>query len=850
MHSPRRAPSRKTAVMEQPTLDMAANIRWTKSGVPWADYLITGLGYGYRPDADKLVARNMHTMLARALPGESLLISVAASMSSEAVVGRMTEGVDLEQHPDWAAECVATLDTLDMYAPGQRVFWLSIPLTTPKAFDQAKAAGHAAWTSFSDFIGLPRTSVSENEILERVQQADRIVADIPQVFEPKPATPAQMVWLWQHGAQRGLAMDRDVPETEAAPLHKGRAALTPLRLDEGAQSDRPHGGWRSKRPKLSRVLKVDQPYEFEDRPASYQVLMTLADTPPGGVLFPGSEFFTLADDVPNVDVDFALRLKVTAGADVMKANQRALRNLNEQYEQREGELSTGTGMLDQAAAALSEYTSLLESDANEVEVRWTAIFAVGAATEELAIADAKAVAKAFEQQTYRLVMPIGFQEDLWWAMTPGVPTPKIVQEFAQITTSAHFAAYVPCIRNDLGDTTGPLLALNISSQRIGAVHLDVAGRSLRDVSGCFAVTGELGSGKSGTIKTIAGQFVDRGGQVIGIDQSDNGEYAAWASAVTDAVIVDMAEPVYSMDTLRLFEPHMASEMTESLLLTLLRIQPESPMGRALSAVLDVKYRRAHWYEGQGELVEHLLSDDCHIAHAHDLGEALNTYARKSYAGAMFATHLPPLPLDAPAIIFRTHRVALPTQQQTENQHLFETLPLEKRFGAVVYALIAKIARGQCFSDENHPSLFLVDEADHLLRAGDGIDIVIDFVLRGRKASAYVGIGDQDCEFGTEKLRGLIKVRITHRHTDKALAKRAIEWLGLDPENPILLKELMEQTSPPTGPKKYVEPHRRGEGYMRDGNGGVGRVKMLFPATESRRLAVSTTPKPEKTTVHA
>ncbi|MFF2028520.1 ATP-binding protein, partial [Streptomyces sp. NPDC058171] len=173
------------------------------------------------------------------------------------------------------------------------------------------------------------------------------------------------------------------------------------------------------------------------------------------------------------------------------------------------------------------------------------------------------------------------------------------------------------------------------------------------------------------------------------------------------------------------------------------------------------------------------------------------------------------------------------------------LPLEKRFGHAVYTLIAKVARGQCFADPNQMALFLVDEAHHLLGADDGVDIVEDFVLQGRKSSAAVGLGDQDCAFGTPKLRGLIKTRIAHRHTDETLAKRAIEWLGLDPDDYGLVKQYMEQTAPVTGKDKYVEPHRRGEGYMRDGSGNVGRIKTLLPATESRRSAVSTTPKDNK-----
>ena len=829
--------------MQQPTLDMAANLRWTKSGVVWADYLLTGLAYGYRPDIDKQTVRRLHTMLTRALPGESLILGLAAPDTPEAVVRRMVEGVDLQQHQDWAEECLHTLDTLEDLLPGRRVFWLSIPLAGGNSLGQVRSGGRAAWSSLAEFLGLPRPRLSTEEIVRRVQQADRIVADIPALFGAQPASAAQMVWLWRHSIERGLRMDADLPAPDTSVRGSGAAALAAVRVDEGAQSDRAPRGWRSVVPKISRAVKIDQPYDLSDPPASYQVFLALAETPVGGVYFPGSELFTLVDDISGLDVDYALRLRVTAGAEVAKKNQKALRNINEQYEQREGAVSTGASMLDQAAAALAEYTDLLESDSSEVEVAWTALFALGSGTEKQALADARALAKVFEAQSYKLVAPLGFQEDLFWAFVPGVPTPRIVEEFTQITTSRHFAAYVPCIRNSLGDRTGPLFALNISSARTEVVHLDIAGRSLRDVSGSVSVTGELGGGKSKTIKFIMDGFIDRGGQAVIVDQSDSGEYAAWASAVTSAVVADLVDPEYSVDPLRLFGPRIGGEITESVMLVLLRLQPNSPQGLALATVLEPSYRAAHPYEGLGDLVEHLLDqNECAVPHAGELGGAMKLYARKSYAAALFARDLPLLPLTAPAIVFRTNKVQLPTTAQIESRHQFEHMPLERRFGSVVYNLITRIARAVCFQDPRQASMFVCDEVDHVVRSGDVLDVLIDFVLRGRKESAYVVIGDQDCQFGDERLRGLIKVRVAHRHTDEVLARRALEWLGMDPGNAMLLKEYMEDTSPVTGEDNYVDPIRRGEGYLRDGNGNVGRIKVLQPSRESRRDAARTTPR--------
>ena len=68
------------------------------------------------------------------------------------------------------------------------------------------------------------------------------------------------------------------------------------------------------------------------------------------------------------------------------------------------------------------------------------------------------------------------------------------------------------------------------------------------------------------------------------------------------------------------------------------------------------------------------------------------------------------------------------------------------------------------------------------------------------------------------------------------------WLGANANDPALIKELREDTSPITGKDRFVEPHRRGEGYKRDAAGDIGRIKVLAPSEPRRRTAVMTTPK--------
>lgn len=831
----------------QPVLAMTGNLRFTRSGVVWADFLLTGLDYHYSRFKDKTTVRAAHKMLARALPGEALLLGLTADETPEAIVARMTKDVDLDAHPAWVAECTATLESIGQFRPGHRVYWLSVPLATPGIRGQMTASKQALWLSVTDMLGLPHGAVPAEQIATAARAAERIRAAIPAVFEPAPTTPAQAVWLWSHMLHRGLLADPDLPLAGWTPAAKVGGALAAASLDEGALADRPTEGAASKMPTLANVLKVETPWEVDPLPPSYQVFCVLADTPAGGTNFPGSEIFTISDGAviegAPVDVDFAIRIRTKAGMEVLRQNQRSLRNLNEQYHQRDGELATGTSALDVAAEALSEYTTQLDSDKNEIEVAWSAVFAVSAATRDRAQIAARALTKEFEREEFRVVIPQGYQEDLFWSMVPGVPADrlKILKEFTQITTSHHFGAYVPVVGASLGDPTGPLLALNISTNVPTAVHYDVARLTERDVSNSFGCTGELGSGKSQTIMAILGAIVDRGGQALIIDQSAMGEYALWADSIEGSVVVDMVDADYSVDPLLIFSGQVGADQAEAILRALLHLSNKDSRAATLAKVLSPEYRARHPYGGTAGLVEHLTSPECIEPLASEIGDDLAMHARRTYAKALFGKGLQVLPIDAPVIVFRTHNVSLPSREEMHEGHLFEVMPPEKQYGHMIYTHIAKMSRGIMYSDRTRTSMLGCDEVAHLLDAAGGVETITDVVLRGRKENAGVALGDQDCDFGNDKLRGLIKTRIAMRHTDTRLARKALEWLEMDPTDEALMEEYTKHTSPPEGRSGYVRPERRGEGYMRDAGGRFGRVKILTSRVKERSAAANTTP---------
>jgi hypothetical protein len=101
------------------------------------------------------------------------------------------------------------------------------------------------------------------------------------------------------------------------------------------------------------------------------------------------------------------------------------------------------------------------------------------------------------------------------------------------------------------------------------------------------------------LKKLAGDVVDRDGRVISADRTQLGEWATWARSVTRAAIVDVDDPVASLDPLRLFGARAGSRVTQSFLTPLLNISPTTDRGVLLSDVLDPPYLAEHRIHGLG-----------------------------------------------------------------------------------------------------------------------------------------------------------------------------------------------------------------------------------------------------------
>ncbi|WP_280264948.1 ATP-binding protein [Nocardia wallacei] len=817
----------------QPTAAVRGNLQFTHSGLVTATYFINPLGYGLRKANDKFDVKAAHHALINNLPNGSLLLGIQARLNTLDVLSKMVEGIDLDECEDYALEVVASYERVQAILPRTRIFLLSIPVgTTNPGISSLSRVWRGGSTTFDP------ASISRSDLDAFDDKANEILSRVGGDFDPVPVPASMFQWLWEHYLSRGAAGDPVAP-TRAGVLDDVTAAVfRSAALDEGAQAD----SKRRFRPSFVPVIKVVQP-DYEFRP-SYQAMLTPHSFPYAGMTFPGgSEFLSVLEGVGDATIDWAIRVSVKPAEMVLKNNELNLRRLGEQMDQRDQEVSFAQNTLISKAQMLAEYNQHFEVNSGESEVSFTTVIAVGSASHDETMDVVNTLKRRYKRFQVEMTTPLGAQVDLWSMMVPGSPARRAYDDFAHILPSDMWSGFVPFTTSQIGDDSGPVIGVNLLSGNFEPIHFGIMEAALHDMSASFAVTGELGSGKSYFLKLMAVLVHDMGGQFLAIDRSQVGEWEHFAASIDDAVVIDLSNPTVSLDPLRLFAPKVAGERTLDSILPLLDLSPTSGPGAALGTLLTPKGIAEHGIRSMMDLFHAVRrlrerSDGDEYA---DLTARLGTIVER--VPVLFDARLPPLRLDAAATVIRSHNVALPTAEELTTPHLYNRLPLTKRLGTALYELVGVAAREAFLNDNGRFGLLVGDEAHHFTQTQVGSAVTSDFSRDGRKHLAAIGLASHDPATDFQgAAHNLIPNRFVFRQRDETLARNSLEWLGVDlKEAPFLLQILREETSPATGPGRTVPEERRGEMFMRDALNRIGRGKILGPARPDRADAISSTP---------
>lgn len=818
----------------QPTAAIRGNLQFTHSGMVTATYFINPLGYGLRNAGDKFDVKVAHHSLINNLPNGSLLLGIQARLNTIDVLTKMVEGVDLDECEEYADEVVASFERVKAIVPQTRIFLLSIPVG---ASSSSISAVSRVWRGSTSTIDA--TAISRADLDGYDEKANEILSRIGSDFDPIPVPAALFQWLWEHYLARGAVGDPIAP-TRAGALDDATAAVfAAAALDEGAQAD----SNRRIRPSFVPVIKVVQPdYDYRQ---SYQSMLTPRSFPYAGMTFPGgSEFLNVLEGLGDVTVDWGMRVSTKPADIVLKNNELNLRRLGEQMDQRDQEVSFAQNTLMSKAQMLGEYNQHFEVHSGESEVSFTTVVAVGGPSRDATLDAVNILKRRYKRFQVEMTAPVGAQVDLWSMLIPGSSPRRAFDDFAHIVPSDMWAGFVPFTTSQVGDDSGPVIGVNLLSGHFEPIHFGIMEAALHDLSASFAVTGELGSGKSYFLKLMAVLVHDMGGQFLAIDRSQVGEWAHFASSIDNAVVVDLANPTVSLDPLRLFDPRIAGDRALDSILPLLDLSPTSGAGAAASNLLTPKGIAEHGIRSLLDLynvVRRLRDQPGHEQEYADLAARLGTLVER--VPVLFDPKLRPLRLNAAATVVRSHHLALPTAEELTTPHLYSRLPLTKRLGTALYELVGVAAREAFLTDNGRFGLLVGDEAHHFTQTQVGSAVTSDFSRDGRKHLAAIGLASHDPATDFQgAAHNLIPNRFVFRQRDEVLARNSLQWLGVDlDEAPFLLQILREETSPPVGPGRQVPEDRRGEMFMRDALNRIGRGKVLGPARPDRAAAITSTP---------
>ncbi|MGW1894153.1 ATP-binding protein [Streptomyces sp. NPDC002004] len=868
--------------MRVPIRHIAGHLVWSTQGSVWAVYRLhpgpdvqgrreeTVQGT-YVPAAvrDEQLAKITH--LIRSLSGAPRLFGLCAQVDPGEIALRMIEGIEPSEadqgegsHP-WVENVEATLDLLDAQEMHRRTLWLAVPLQTETAGLQVAASLGAAWAELSPMLGMRPTPVARREVTAYREQAFRVEAALAGGIAFRPARPAEIVWMIQHALHRGLP-EPLLAEAEASDLYGGQvrddvlrspsyADLGQVRLQEGGidpalddvddfkstgritRSGR-KAWWRlnTASPLRRRWLQVES-----ETGVGYQAQLALAECPPA-VSQEAADLFSQLETL-DFPVDYTVDLTLVPAE---KAREQVRRKKNELIDQADQYDARPTGMpasLTEAARDLGELDARLSRTSVEVEVQSVTVLTVWGPTASICDVRARALAALLGGADYRAVRPAGLQEALFALGLPGTVRPGVVREFTQHQVSEDWALGGAFTASEVGDPNGMFLGVDLDCGTTRPVMINVADAPKVDASASMGIVGDLGAGKSVLQKLIAEAVWARGGCAICIDRTPVREWARFArvAAKGRVQIVDAAQAKVSIDPLRMFDGPEGRHYALSYLTLQLGIGPMSTSGEVLHhAVEQAAASEAPSMHRVLEVLDEMATSEAGKRQdaAATLAGLIRVVASNPLAAMVFDPTLPPVRLDASSasdmIVVTTTGLKLPPKAAFDKPEVLHQQPLEALIGRAVLYLIAAIARQTAFEDPERFTAVVLDELYWLTSSAEGTALVHEILHDGRKHGAGLLAGSHDSEeLGPD--RGLMAYRALARTADRERARRGLEFVGLDPNDPELLRLVTTGLSP------VGQRGREGEFLLTCPRQNTGRVKVGIPRIARITTSITTTP---------
>ncbi len=421
----------------------------------------------------------------------------------------------------------------------------------------------------------------------------------------------------------------------------------------------------------------------------------------------------------------------------------------------------------------------------------------------------------------RLHRPRGLQEALFLDHLPQPGGGRVRDYVAQMTVE-QFGALMPIGSDRLGSDRGIYLGTTPARR---PVTYDPTAPSRESRASAVLLAGTLGSGKTVAAQAIAYAAERRGSLVVDLDpKPDHGLHQISGLEGRVQVLELSADPEHrgKLDPLRIGLPDLREELACSYYLELLRDPPPSWEHQIQRAVRDLVTDGAR---SSVQVIERLRAVDRPAAS--DAADALEVacdfgLARLGFADDQ-ATDADLGGPVAPVTTIRTPGLTLPDPRASR-----ETYSRAERISVATLSLVAAYALRLVSGDRSRHKVVLLDEAWFLLASSQGRNLVNRLVRLGRAFNATVLLATQRLE-DLGDLSDLVGTFIVFGQESDAEAARALQLLGLDPEDPALIAR--------------VRGFRQGRCLMRDLDGRVGELQV--DVDPQLLAALDTTPNREE-----
>jgi hypothetical protein len=426
-------------------------------------------------------------------------------------------------------------------------------------------------------------------------------------------------------------------------------------------------------------------------------------------------------------------------------------------------------------------------------------FAVGAQSRDELKARVARLRKRFG--AVKLHRPFGLQAALYEDHLPR-PDGGTVGDYSDILTVEQFGALMPVASHFAGANRGVYFGRTVPGAP-RPIKVDVTEASKRGRPPSILLAGTLGSGKTIAAELLAFQAAMRGSLVVDVDPRPDHNLEGLPDLAGKVHVIELSSDERyrgMLDPLAVAPAALREDLANSYLTRLLP-QPVPP---AWETQVRKAVRKALLLANPScmGVIDLLLGAD--HEEARQAGEALEVWADSGVGRLAFGDGSQ-APVEAQALVtsIKAHGLSLPPAGGIVTSSA-------ERLGLATLSLVAAYAMRLVSGDRSRHKVVLIDEAWFLLSSSDGRNLIDRISRMGRSMNTTLVLASQQLT-DVGDLEALIGTRLIFGQETDAEARRALELLGLDPDD----RSLVER----------VRGYRRGRCLMKDVDGRICEMQV-------------------------